>query len=95
MLKYLPCFLATFLSLYFCSFAYSQQVLSGKIVDASNQKPIPGAHLQVRGTSQGTVSDEDGLFSLSPTKEDVIVTISAVGYTKEKVSQRNQVRTSL
>ncbi len=74
------------------SFAQSDKLkLSGKIIDASNNKPVEFANIGVEGTFLGTASDIDGVFGLTLDKEyagfDVV--ISAVGYQtkKMKVSQ--------
>ena len=42
--------------------AYAQATLKGKIVDAETNEPLIGATVSVSGTSQGTVTDFDGLF---------------------------------
>ena len=41
----------------------SKKVIKGKILDASGQ-PIIGANIVEKGTTNGTISDMDGLFTL-------------------------------
>ena len=55
------------LSLFFCGITYSQTSISGSVKDSKNQ-PIPGANVKVAGESGGTVTDNDGNFSLTTTK---------------------------
>ncbi|MDR7132217.1 iron complex outermembrane receptor protein [Algoriphagus sp. 4150] len=86
--KYVPYFTVTLLLLCIYSSVFSQQTLRGIVLDEKSQKPIPGAHLSVRGTAQGTVSDENGVFVLNVSKQDVILTISSVGYEVKNVSAK-------
>ncbi|WP_271784132.1 SusC/RagA family TonB-linked outer membrane protein [Aquimarina algiphila] len=68
--------------------AYSQQTISGTIVD-ENSQPIPGVNILVEGTSDGAISDFDGNYSISGRPEDVLV-ISYVGYITQRVTIGNQ-----
>ena len=72
------------------STAFAQTgVVKGVIVDASNGSPLPGATVQVKGTTKGTVSDLNGKFSIS-VKSGATLVFSYVGYvTQEKVVQPN------
>jgi len=56
------------------------QNLQGKLQD-KNQKPIVGASLFWLGTTIGTISNENGDFSLSYSKESNRLVVSAIGYT--------------
>src|SRR5690606_2886907 len=50
--------------------------------------PLPGASIVEQGTSNGVVSDFDGQFSLSPTKNQIVLEISYVGYKTMEVTAR-------
>lgn len=51
----------------------------------SNRESVPGASIQVKGGTQGTISDLDGKFSLNvPNKKSVLV-ISFIGYTTQEL----------
>lgn len=52
------------LLLFFCGLSNAQTTITGTVVDDSSQ-PIPGANIIVVGTSNGTVTDFDGGFSLN------------------------------
>ena len=45
------------------SMVWAQQSISGKVVDESGE-PLPGVSVLVQGTTTGTVTDIDGLYSL-------------------------------
>jgi TonB-dependent starch-binding outer membrane protein SusC len=55
--------------------------ISGKVTDEENQ-PLPGVNVVVKGTSNGTVTDSDGMYNLSvPDDErDAILVFSFIGY---------------
>ena len=59
-------------------FSDEKFVLNGQVMDHSSKKPVPGASIIIRGTTVGTLSDEDGKFSLDVKKGDVIV-VSYIG----------------
>ena len=63
--------------------AMAQVIVKGTVIDKTGESVI-GASIQVKGTTQGTITDIDGKFSLGvPDKKSVIV-ISFIGYaTKE------------
>lgn len=74
------------LSLFFCGITYSQTSISGSVKDSKNQ-PIPGANVKVAGESGGTVTDNDGNFSLTTTKKPPFdIEVSSVGYGSSTVS---------
>jgi len=60
------------------------QNLQGKLQD-KNQKPIVGASLFWLGTTIGTISNENGDFSLSYSKESNRLVITAVGYVSDTI----------
>lgn len=79
-LKAVVCLL---LCVFFSGALLAQKRISGKIVNATSQ-PIGGATVQVKGTSVGTVTANDGSFALNvPAGKDVLV-VSFIGLkTKE------------
>ncbi len=68
-----------FLMLLFVSTSviFSQTRVTGKVVDESNI-PVIGASIQIKGTGQGTVTDIDGMFSLTA-PDNAILVFSYVG----------------
>ena len=70
----------------FSVYAFSQTNVTGKVVGSDNQ-PIPGVNILVSGTSQGTISDFDGKFSLTATQEPpFVIEFSSVGYEPQVVN---------
>ena len=64
--------------------------VSGRIVDETNQ-PVMGAGIQEKGTSNGTVSDLDGRFTIA-TNANATLVFSSLGYvTKEVAVNGNRV----
>ena len=66
--------------------APGQRVVSGTVVDESGE-PLIGVNILVKGTTQGTVTDLDGKFSLAvPPGSDALI-FSYVGYANKEVQQ--------
>ncbi len=61
------------------------KTVSGKITDSSGL-PLPGVTIVVKGTTQGTVSDAVGNYSLTNTPEDAILVFSFVGMKKQEIA---------
>ncbi len=60
--------------------ATAQTTIKGKVVDDNNQ-PIPGANVILQGTRSGTVTDFDGLFSLTVDQSPPFtIQVSSVGF---------------
>jgi len=75
-------FLFTYLS------ASSQTKVSGKVYDESNY-PIPYANVVFKGTSVGTISDENGTFYLEDDENHTTIVASFISYeTKEITLER-------
>ncbi len=69
-----------FILFLFCFTTYSQTTVTGNVVD-NNSLPILGANVLVTGTSQGTVTDFDGNFTLTVNEEPPFtIEISSVGF---------------
>lgn len=78
------------LSLLLGNFAMAQQtVLSGKVTDSSSGEALPGVSIVVQGTTNGTISNLDGNFTLSANKGDVIL-FSFVGYKTQQIINQGQ-----
>ena len=58
--------------------AYAQPTLKGKVTDASGQ-PLPGVAVMVSGTSNGTMTDENGNYVLSGLKTGDVVLFTSLG----------------
>ena len=78
----------------FTAFAQAQVTATGVVVDAATGEPIIGASVLEEGTSNGTITDFDGIFSLSVGK-DAMVVISYVGYKTQQLFPKANMKVSL
>ena len=51
----------------------AQRMYSGKVVAETNQSPLSGISVSVKGKSNGTVTNSDGAFSISANSGDVLI----------------------
>ena len=58
--------------------------ISGTVTDQSGS-PLPGVTVLVKGTTQGTISDADGNYSLTNVQEDVVLIFSFVGMKTQEI----------
>ena len=70
--------------------------VSGKVVSSDDGYGLPGVTIQVKGTSDGTVTDMDGNYSLNADSKGVLI-FSFVGYkTKEiAIKVKNKINVTL
>ncbi|QGY47795.1 SusC/RagA family TonB-linked outer membrane protein [Maribellus comscasis] len=61
-----------------------QKVVSGKVTDSTGQ-PLPGVTVVVKGTTQGTVTGNNGTYSLSSIPESAMLQFSFVGMKTQEV----------
>ena len=90
--------LLLFLALMISPFAALAQsiTVSGKVVSSDDGYGLPGVTIQVKNSSNGTVTDMDGNYSLNADSKDVLV-FSFVGYkTKEvAIKGKNKINVTL
>ena len=72
----------------------AQRTVSGRVVDDSGE-PLIGATVRVQGTTAGTITDFDGLFSLSDVADDAIVEVSYMGYLPQQLKAASDMRVVL
>ena len=68
--------------------AAAQHVVSGKVTDATGE-PIIGATIKVVGTTDGTVTDLNGLFKVNASPQ-ARLTVSYVGYQTQQLAVEGQ-----
>lgn len=68
-----------FLCLGLSAFAQNKTTIRGTVLDKDNVA-IVGANVAVKGTSNGTITDADGGFSISVTSASSVLNISCMGY---------------
>nr|WP_229214168.1 TonB-dependent receptor [Dyadobacter flavalbus] len=67
---------------------YAQNVIKGKVQDDTGVA-LPGVSVVVKGTTAGTVTDNDGLYSIAAEKNGTLV-FSFIGYLTKEISIGNQ-----
>jgi TonB-dependent starch-binding outer membrane protein SusC len=70
-------FLVLFLS---CQVMAQQGRISGTVIDGKDGTPMIGANVQIKGTTNGAITDLDGKFSLNVTTNNAVLLVSSVGY---------------
>lgn len=63
--------------------------VTGRVAD-ENDEPLPGATVLVKGTTNGTITDINGNFTISEVMEDDVLIISFVGYKTMEISIEGQ-----
>jgi len=64
------------------SLLFAQKTITGKITDRQTGTPLAGASIKLKGTSRGTSSNNEGVFSLQVGTGDILI-ISIIGYTSQ------------
>ncbi len=70
-------------------FAQNMQV-TGKVTEAGTDVPLPGATVQVKGTTNGTVTDLDGNFMIKRLSSSDTLKVSFIGYSSVFLAVGNQ-----
>ena len=74
------------LTMVFSTAVLAQSTITGTVMDAEMNAPLPGANIIVKKTTNGTTSDFDGNFTLTSEAASGQVVISYVGYTPVTLS---------
>jgi TonB-linked SusC/RagA family outer membrane protein len=64
--------------------AAQQTALSGIVVDSEGET-LPGVNIFEQGTQNGTISDENGNFSIAVSSADPVLEISYIGYISQEI----------
>ncbi len=66
-----------------------QNQVSGSVSD-SNGSPLPGVTVVVKGTTNGTITDADGIYRLAGIPEDAVLQFSFVGMKSQEITVGQQ-----
>lgn len=64
--------------------------ITGKVVGANDNMPIPGVNIIVKGSKKSAVTDFDGNFSISNINESDVLVFSFVGYSTQEILVKGQ-----
>lgn len=71
------------------TFLFAQKTLKGTILD-ENKMPLPGATILIKGTTNATSTNLDGLFTILIGKTPSTIAISYIGYITKEITVHNQ-----
>lgn len=71
-----------------------ERIISGRVV-SDNNEPLPGVSVLIRGTNNGTVTDEKGEFTLSVPNDNSTLHFSFVGYASQEIPVSGQTEISV
>ncbi|MFA9371905.1 MAG: SusC/RagA family TonB-linked outer membrane protein [Labilibaculum antarcticum] len=66
----------------FSSYLFAQQTITGNVVDKADNSSLIGVSVYEKGTTNGTVTDFDGNYTLSVAGSESVLVYSFVGYEK-------------
>ena len=69
---------------------FAQNTVSGTVTESGTGLPIPGANVIVQGTTNGTVTDFDGNYSISNISEGDVLSFSFLGFSTQKIPYNGQ-----
>jgi TonB-linked SusC/RagA family outer membrane protein len=69
--------------------------ISGRVLDDANDEPIAGATIVQKGTSNATMTDVDGRFTLSVPQSGATLVISNIGHLTQEVAATNGITVRL
>lgn len=84
MKKIVAMFLLAFL-LPACLYAQEKLKVTGQVFDEANMS-IPGAAVMEKGTTNGTVTDMDGNFTLTVSGKNAVLVVSFIGYKTQEIT---------
>ncbi|MEJ2904220.1 SusC/RagA family TonB-linked outer membrane protein [Pedobacter panaciterrae] len=73
-------------SFFLAFYSFAQQVIRGKVMDASNGTGIPGASVLVKGASTGTSTQSNGSYSISVPANATTLVVKYLGFISQEVA---------
>ena len=66
------------------------RTVRGTVTDGVDNIPLPSVNVVVEGTTQGTITDLDGQFTLQVPSSEAVLVFSFIGYLEEEVTVGDQ-----
>ena len=79
-------FLMFTVALLFSAVVMAQSTISGTIIEAGTNIPLPGANVIEKGTSNGAIADFDGNFTIKTKSSSGEIVISFIGYNSKTIA---------
>ncbi len=67
-----------------------QNIVSGMVIDATNDEPLPGVNITIKGTNTGVITDTEGKYSIEIDDPGAVLVFSFVGYLSEEITVNGQ-----
>ena len=64
---------------------FQEHIVAGKIVSAEDNQGVPGVNIIIKGSSQGTVSDANGRYSINVPSSESVLVFSSIGFTTSEM----------
>ncbi|MGK7390086.1 MAG: SusC/RagA family TonB-linked outer membrane protein [Candidatus Cyclobacteriaceae bacterium M2_1C_046] len=76
---------------------FAQHAVQGRVISESDNQPLPGVNILVKGTTIGAVTDIDGRYSLQLKENDAVLVFSFIGFetVEEPVGNRSEINITL
>ncbi len=71
------------------SVSLNQREITGRVVNAESSEPLPGVNIVEKGTTNGTVTDAKGSFSLN-ISENAVLIFSFIGFVTQEIPAGNR-----
>ena len=66
------------------------QTVTGTVITSEDGTTLPGVNIVEQGTTNGTITDLEGNYSLTVDGQDAVITFSLVGFEAQEVTVGNQ-----
>src|SRR5690348_7821359 len=82
------------LLLFVTSSLYAQNRVTGKVINQADNQPLVGATVQEKGTTNATLTGNDGAFTITvPGNATLVITV--VGYTAQEIALNGRTNISV
>ena len=68
----------------------AQKTVTGKVTTSSDTEGVPSVSVVLKGTTQGTITDLDGKYSISVPDENAVLQFSFVGFVTQEIIVGNR-----
>ncbi|MCU0470971.1 MAG: DUF5686 and carboxypeptidase regulatory-like domain-containing protein, partial [Arcicella sp.] len=65
------------------------QIITGKVMNATTHEPLPFASVSIKNTTKGTLTKEDGSFTITVQGKDTELIFSSMGYISKVLKSRD------
>jgi hypothetical protein len=59
--------------------------ITGKVTSSGETEGIPGVNVIIKGTTRGTVTDVDGVYSIEVPDRQAVIVFSSIGYESQEI----------